>query len=69
MRKHIFNAGPCKLPDSTLENVSKAVLDCRCPRRCCRRREGQPGSGGDDGACHAADDCYADLRVYIQKQG
>ena len=23
MRKHIFNAGPCKLPDSTLENVSK----------------------------------------------
>ena len=27
MRKHIFNAGPCKLPDSTLENVSKAVLE------------------------------------------
>ena len=27
MRKHIFNAGPCKLSDSTLENTSKAVLD------------------------------------------
>lgn len=27
MRKHIFNAGPCKLPDSTLENVSKAALE------------------------------------------
>jgi phosphoserine aminotransferase len=27
MRKHIFNAGPCKLPDETLENVSKAVLE------------------------------------------
>ncbi|MDR2131049.1 MAG: 3-phosphoserine/phosphohydroxythreonine transaminase [Odoribacteraceae bacterium] len=27
MRKHIFNAGPCKLPDVTLENVSKAVLE------------------------------------------
>ena len=27
MREHIFNAGPCKLPDSTLENVSKAVLE------------------------------------------
>ena len=27
MRKHIFNAGPCKLPDSTLENVSKAVIE------------------------------------------
>ena len=27
MRKHIFNAGPCKLPDSTLENTSKAVLE------------------------------------------
>lgn len=27
MRKHIFNAGPCKLPDSTLEAVSKACLE------------------------------------------
>ena len=27
MRKHIFNAGPCKLPDATLENVSKAVIE------------------------------------------
>lgn len=27
MRKHIFNAGPCKLPDSTLENTSKAILE------------------------------------------
>jgi phosphoserine aminotransferase len=27
MRKHIFNAGPCKLPDRTLENTSKAVLE------------------------------------------
>ncbi len=27
MRKHIFNAGPCKLSDATLENTSKAVLD------------------------------------------
>ena len=27
MRKHIFNAGPCKLSDVTLENVSKAVLE------------------------------------------
>ena len=25
MRKHIFNAGPCKLPDMTLENTAKAV--------------------------------------------
>lgn len=27
MRKYIFNAGPCKLPDSTLENTAKAVLE------------------------------------------
>ena len=27
MRKHIFNAGPCKLPDSVLENTAKAVLE------------------------------------------
>ncbi|GHV67635.1 phosphoserine aminotransferase [Bacteroidia bacterium] len=27
MRKHIFNAGPCKLPDATLENTSKACLE------------------------------------------
>lgn len=27
MRKHIFNAGPCKLSDQTLENTSKAVLE------------------------------------------
>ena len=27
MRKHIFNAGPCKLPDMTLENTSKAVIE------------------------------------------
>ncbi|MDR0982963.1 MAG: 3-phosphoserine/phosphohydroxythreonine transaminase [Culturomica sp.] len=27
MRKHIFNAGPCKLPDSVLENTSKACLE------------------------------------------
>ncbi len=27
MRKHIFNAGPCKLPDSTLENTAKAVIE------------------------------------------
>lgn len=27
MRKHIFNAGPCKLPDPTLENTSKAILE------------------------------------------
>jgi phosphoserine aminotransferase len=27
MRKHIFNAGPCKLSDSLLENTSKAVLE------------------------------------------
>ncbi len=27
MRKHIFNAGPCKLPDRTLENTSKAILE------------------------------------------
>lgn len=27
MRKHIFNAGPCKLPMSALENTAKAVLD------------------------------------------
>ncbi|MDR0765493.1 MAG: 3-phosphoserine/phosphohydroxythreonine transaminase [Odoribacteraceae bacterium] len=27
MRKHIFNAGPCKLPDATLENVSSAVIE------------------------------------------
>ena len=24
MIKHIFNAGPCKLPDMTLENTAKA---------------------------------------------
>ncbi len=27
MRKHIFNAGPCKLPDMTLDNTAKAVLE------------------------------------------
>ena len=27
MRKHIFNAGPCKLSDSLLENTSKAILE------------------------------------------
>lgn len=27
MRKHIFNAGPCKLPDLTLENTAKAVIE------------------------------------------
>ncbi|MBI9069382.1 MAG: 3-phosphoserine/phosphohydroxythreonine transaminase [Salinivirgaceae bacterium] len=27
MRKHIFNAGPCKLSDSCLENTSKAILE------------------------------------------
>ena len=27
MRKHIFNAGPCKLPDMTLENTAKAVRE------------------------------------------
>lgn len=27
MRKHIFNAGPCVLPQEALENTAKAVLD------------------------------------------
>lgn len=27
MRKHIFNAGPCKLSDRTLENTAKAVRE------------------------------------------
>ena len=27
MRKHIFNAGPCKLPDATLKNTAAAVLE------------------------------------------
>jgi len=27
MRKHIFNAGPCKLSDSCLENTAKAILE------------------------------------------
>ena len=27
MRKHIFNAGPCKLSNRTLENTAKAVLE------------------------------------------
>lgn len=27
MRKHIFNAGPCKLSDSLLENTSKAIIE------------------------------------------
>ena len=27
MRKHIFNAGPCKLPDMTLENTAKAIME------------------------------------------
>jgi phosphoserine aminotransferase len=27
MRKHIFNAGPCKLSDPCLENTAKAVLE------------------------------------------
>ncbi|HRW62008.1 MAG TPA: 3-phosphoserine/phosphohydroxythreonine transaminase [Bacteroidales bacterium] len=27
MRKHIFNAGPCKLSDSLLKNTAEAVLD------------------------------------------
>ena len=27
MRKHIFNAGPCKLSDSALKNTSDALLD------------------------------------------
>lgn len=27
MKKHIFNAGPCKLPKIVLENTSKAVLE------------------------------------------
>ncbi len=27
MRKHIFNAGPCKLADPCLENTAKAVLE------------------------------------------
>ncbi len=27
MRKHIFNAGPCKLSDSCLENTAKAVVE------------------------------------------
>jgi phosphoserine aminotransferase len=27
MRKHIFNAGPCKLSDRTLENTAAAVLE------------------------------------------
>ncbi len=27
MRKHIFNAGPCKLSDPCLENTSKAILE------------------------------------------
>ncbi len=29
MRKHIFNAGPCKLPDMTLENTAKAVMELK----------------------------------------
>ena len=27
MRKHIFNAGPCILPDNARENTAKAILD------------------------------------------
>lgn len=27
MKKHIFNAGPCKLPEVALENTAKAVVD------------------------------------------
>jgi len=27
MRKHIFNAGPCKLPIPALENTAKSILD------------------------------------------
>ena len=27
MRKHIFNAGPCKLSDRTIENTAKAILE------------------------------------------
>ena len=27
MRKHIFNAGPCKLSDPALKNTAEAVLD------------------------------------------
>ena len=27
MKKHIFNAGPCKLSDRTIENTAKAVLE------------------------------------------
>ena len=27
MRKHIFNAGPCKLSDPCLENTAKAVIE------------------------------------------
>ncbi len=27
MRKHIFNAGPCKLSDSLLKNTAEAILD------------------------------------------
>ncbi|MFO7864806.1 MAG: 3-phosphoserine/phosphohydroxythreonine transaminase [Salinivirgaceae bacterium] len=27
MRKHIFNAGPCKLPEQALENTAKAVQE------------------------------------------
>ncbi len=27
MRKHIFNAGPCKLSDRTIENTAKAVIE------------------------------------------
>ena len=35
MRKHIFNAGPCKLPDMTLENTAKAVMRLSpCSKKC-----------------------------------
>ena len=35
MRKHIFNAGPCKLPDMTLENTAKAVMELgNCEESC-----------------------------------
>jgi len=27
MRKHIFNAGPCKLPEQALENTSIAIKE------------------------------------------
>ena len=27
MRKHIFNAGPCKLSDQTLQNTAKAIIE------------------------------------------